>query len=340
MKLDSCNRLLAIVCICFISFTLTNCKSTFQKIGKNIGNGVVKGVKEKDAVVDSMVTGIVSNLRKNALGDSTMQKVDSLLNAVTLKLKNSADSLTNSVRDSLLSEYTALKIKKIVLEAGDGLGTTADELREKLLGSRTKFLIEQMRNDLLGDSTVLAVAKLRNELLGEQTKALVDSLLQSSITTISKGFKDQISPQIKETLKDAEDSVESTVKYIAWILGVLAVVLSLVAAFFWRKFSRRKKIMRILTQEINQIDSQEQYDNLVAKIKERTTKENLETSFQQILKEEQLLKQEEWVDKDKQLLKELTENLHSKLKEEDVESLHKTLEDKGLKDHFQSVQNR
>lgn len=98
--------------------------------------------------------------------------------------------------------------------------------------------------------------------------------------------------------------------------------------------------MRILTQEIDKIGSQEHYDRLVKNIKERTTKENLESSFQEILKEEKLHQQPEWIDKDKRLLKELTDSIHSKLSDEDVKELHSELEGKGLGSHLKSVQIR
>lgn len=311
-----------------------------QRMGANIGKGVVKGVKSKETELDSLVDGIVDKLRENALGVQTTQKVDSLLESVTAKLTDKADGLTQSVRDSLLSEYTALRIKRIVLEAGDGLVTTVDKLREELIGDRTRFLVEQIRADLLGDSTIMAFARVRNELLGNQTKDMVDSLLASSIATIATGFKEKINPQIKDALADTKDTVEGTVKYIAWALGILVALLALVVAFFWRKFSTRKKIMRILTQEINQIDSQEQYDNLVSKIKERTTKENLEGTFQKILKEEKLVGQEEWANKDKLLLKELNERLKNKLSKEEFASIEEKLEEKGLIQHYKSIQNR
>ncbi|MEL6558240.1 MAG: hypothetical protein AAFQ94_08655 [Bacteroidota bacterium] len=311
-----------------------------QKMGANFGKGAVKGVKSKEAQLDTLVDGIVDNIRKNALGQQTTEKLDSLIEVVSLKLNNKADSLTSSVRDSLLSEYTALKIKRIVLEAGSGLEITADNLREKLLGDRTQFLVAQLRDDLLGDSTVLAVSNLRNELLGKQTKIMVDSLLASSIATIAKGYKDQLKPEIEDTLRDTKDTVEGTVKYIAWALGIVATVLAIIIALVWRKFSTRKKIMRILTQEINQIDSQEQYDNLVGKIKERTTKENLETSFQKILKEEELINQEKWVNKDQLLLKELNDRLRNKLDNEELDSVYQSLNEKGLGDHYNSLQNR
>lgn len=338
--LDIIKRPLRLLLFLIISTTIFSCKPTFEKVGKNLASGAVKGLEKDKTKIDTLLAGLISNLRENVLGDTTKQKVDSLINAVTLKLRHSADSLTTSVRDSLLSEYTALRIKRIVLEAGDGLTTTTGNLREELLGARTQFLIEQLRDDLLGDSTLMAVGAIRNELLGNQTKALVDSLLKSSIATIAKGFKEDISPQIRGTLDDTEESVKGTVKYIAWALGVLVAVLAFVTAFFWRKFSTRKKIMRILTQEINQIGDQEQYDRLTKNIKERTAKENLESTLQEILKEEQLVEQEKWVNKDKQLLKELTDNLKTKLSEKDVQDLHQTLEEKGLKGHMESIQSR
>ena len=263
MLRQNTNPILFITLIFISVMMMSSCKSMLQKMGANLGKGVVKGVKAKDGELDTLVNGIVDNVRKNALGEQTTEKIDSLLEVVTVKLQNKADSLTSSVRDSLLSEYTALKVKRIVLEAGDGLETTASNLREQLIGERTKYLVAQIRSDLLGDSTILAVSRVRNELLGEQTKAMVDSLLASSIATIATGFKDKLSPQIKDTLKDTKKTVEGTVKYVSWALGVLVAVLAIIVAWVWRRFSTRKKIMRILTQEINQIDSQEQYDSLV-----------------------------------------------------------------------------
>lgn len=326
--------------VLFVSIAMYSCKPTFEKVGKNLASGAVQGLEKDKQKIDTLLAGLISKVRNNALGDTTKQKVDSLINTLALKLRNSADNLTTSVRDSLLSEYTALRIKRIVLEVGDGLTATSGKLREELLGVRTQFLVEELRNDLLGDSTLLAVRAIKNELLGDQTKALVDSLLKSSIATIARGFKENISPQIQGTLNDTQDTVKGTVKYIAWALGILAVILAAVTALFWRKFSTRKKIMRILTQEINQIGDQEQYDRLTKKIRERTTKENLESSLQEILKEEQLIEQEKWVNKDKQLLKELTANIKTKLSEKDVSDLNRTLEDKGLKDHLESIQSR
>ncbi len=313
-----------------------------KAVGKKLASGAIIGVKEQRTAeyVEGMVENIVANSRDQLLGDTTAQKIDSLLDKVMYRLRTGVDSMTTSVRDSLLNEYTSLKIKKIILEAGEGLNVTLAQARENLLGSRTKVLIGQIRDELLGDSTLLSIAAIRDELLGDATKQRIDSLLKSSITTISTGFENEIKPQIEATLQSAGRTVEDTIDAVTWALIGLILVLVGAVAFIWRKFSTRKRIMKILTQEIDKIKSQEQYDELVAEIRKRTLNENLEQSFQKILKQDNLYQQEEWIDKDKRLLNELASVLDAKLSKDDLSRISQVIAEKGLQSHFDSVRRK
>lgn len=317
---------------------MSQCKS----VGKKLASGAVLGIKEEQTAeyIENMISKIVSNSRNQLLSDTTTQKIDSLMTQVLFQLKGGLDTMTVSIRDSLLGEYTGLKIKRMLVLAGEGLNITMSELRENLLGARTKILVAQLRTELLGDSTLMAVAALRDELLGPKTKAKIDSLLKSSIETISIGFENDIKPQIKDTLNSAGKTVEKTVSTVSWALGILALVLVGAVAFIWRKFTTRKRIMKILTQEIDAIKDQEQYDQLVKQISQRTKQENVEGSFKKILKQDALYQQEEWANKDKLLLKETIEAMHSKLNEEDLQSITKSLAAKGLEGHLKSVKGR
>ncbi len=313
-----------------------------QSIGRGLGSGAVQGVKqeETDKFIADLVNTIVLNARNELLGDTTRQLLDSMLQEVTGRLNTDISKMTTGLRDSLLNEYTTLRLKQLILDLGEGIDSTAGGLRDNLLGARTRLLIARLRNELLGDSTLMAVAGIRDELLGPETQAMVDSLLKASITRISVGFDKEIKPQIKEVLQTTEKSVKQTINYAAWALGILAVVLAVLIALLWRKFSTRRKIMRILTQEIDKIEDQSQYDRLVANINKRTTQDKLEPAFQKILKSDHLYQQSEWKDKDKQLLKTLSEDLEGLIGEDSTAALREKLDQKGLKDHYDSVVRR
>ncbi|MCH8331563.1 MAG: hypothetical protein IH946_09340 [Bacteroidetes bacterium] len=320
-------KLLGIILI--IAVLVSACKTT----GRQLGAGAVIGLKEEklDEFIAKMVDKIVTNTRDSLLNVQTTNKIDSMLNSISATLKGEITNITTTVRDSLIGEYTTLKLQKLILKIGQSANTTVGDLKRNLLGSETRLLVAKLRDQLLGDSTIQAVAALRDELLGKKTQDMVDSLLKASITSISTGFNDQIKPQIEDVLKISKETVQETINYAAWALGVLGAVLALIIAIIWRKFSTRKKIMRILTQEIDKIKDKEQYDELVGNIRSQTNSQNLESAMQNILKEEPLEQKQHWQDKDKRLLEDLVDIV------EPDDQLKEKLKAKGLDKHFQAI---
>lgn len=309
-------------------------------IGKRLGAGAVQGIKEErlDSLIEKVVNRIVVGSRNILLSKQTTEQIDALLDSLSQTLVTNIENMTISVRDSLLNEYTTLKVKRFIIGVGGGVTEVGEQLMDELLGKKALDLIIQLRGELLGDSTLMAVGLLRDELLGEKTKALVDSLLVRSIAIIARDFKQKIVPELNQFKSETEKAVKGIARYIAWVLGILGVVLAVVIFLIWRKMSRRTRILSIVTRSIDKIDNQDEYDDLVKRIRAETEQAALEPEFREVLVKDQLLDQKHWIDHE--LLKLVSTAYEKQANEENLVQLKEQMAEKGLLDQFQQLETK
>lgn len=309
-------------------------------IGRQLGAGAVRGIKEErlDSLVENVVNRIVTDTRDILISKQTTEQIDALLDSLSQTLVTNIGNMTIAVRDSLLNEYTTLKVKRFIIGVGGGLTEVVEQLTDELLGNKALELLIQLREELLGDSTLVAVGALRDELLGEKTEALVDSLLVRSIAIIARDFKSKIVPELEQFKADTKKDVEDLAEYIAWVLGILGVVLAVVIFLIWRKMSRRTKILSIVTRSIDKIDDQNEYDDLVKRIRAETEPAALEPEFREVLVEDQLLNQKQWIDHE--LLKLVSTAYEKQASEENLENLKEQLEERNLLDQFEQLETK
>lgn len=313
------------------SILVSGCRT----MGRQIAAGAVEGLKEEqaDAFVKETVDKVVAGTRDILLSDETSARIEHMVDSITASLQADLSRMLTALLDDLMGETSAARLDVLIRQAGLNANAIAGDIRDNLMGARTRLLMAGLRDELLGDATSQAMAGLMEQLLGAKTQAMIDALLDASIARVATGLETEIMPQITGAVANTQKSVKSTINYAAWALAILGAVLTIIIALLWRRFTTRTRILRLLTREIDGIPDQRQYDELVGRIRRRATRERLEKSLQSILKAQGLYQQPEWVNKDKQLL--LTIAGHLK----DDPQLYQRLKEKDLETHFRSVRN-
>ena len=116
-----------------------------------------------------------------------------------------------------------------------------------------------------------------------------------------------------------------TFKGLAWTLGVIALLLLLVAGYFYVMGKRNKDTLKIVTQEIDKIPDQQIYDKLSKSITKGTVDKGLEPHLVKILKEQNLYQQPYWDKKNQRLLELLKDKVNKSGKDQTVQQLIKSL---------------
>ena len=123
-----------------------------------------------DSLSNRIAFQITRGATEGLLHDSTQVKLQQRLAEIMEILSDSLVYTTAEIRDSLLSDYTALWIDQRLISITHTLRGNVKNIRDELLGMETKRLLGELRTDLLGDSTALLAANLRDELLGPRNR--------------------------------------------------------------------------------------------------------------------------------------------------------------------------
>ncbi len=318
-----------------IGFALLASCSVWNDIGRRAASGAMVGVKNElsDEFLTNLINKIVVETRDSLLSQYTVERLDVMLDSVGRELERTSAEVSGQLIDTLLSEYVQLKIKKLIISTGGAITPVVGEIRDDLLGPKTEFLLGNIRDELLGDSTIQHIARIRNELLGDESRVLMDSLLHQALMRLSYDFKKEFKPEIIDIINKTEESGEKLFRNSIVFLVVLVISLGFIG-FLARRVWNRSRILNILTDEINKIGPQDQYDDLVGRIKKQTISRGLEGTFQKILRSHGLYQQEEWKGLDKRLIDEITA---TGLTEKGYEELSEKIKDEKLKAHLRSA---
>ncbi len=350
--------------------------STFKKMGVNLGQGLKTSLQGFELDTTNLAAASRSATRaalEEALKDSVSIRLQRQLDPILDQLIDSLDIASDRLRGNITGPETSVWLEEQLDLLSKELVLAAAGLRTELLGEESilqtqtyiqKALLPELENFFSSLPNRLTTPEnLENiGVLRQRLSVELDSLLAQSIKTASIEFDENFSPRIKayvddiktvtgDTRKEVDQTITTTQRGIRGILGLLlggiaSLILLWATLRYYLSTRRYKDIIKVLTKQIDQIDSQEEYDKLVEKVRESMDVRGLNTYLVEILEEENLKDQPEWKDKDQQVLKLIAKYLKSKeLKtedesSEDVSSIYDEAKKMGLDDHLQSVMDR
>lgn len=283
------------ICLIFfivIAMCATSC--SFHKLGRDTGQGLAQGLSSKtDSIGRALVAGLRDELSSAETKEKLARFIDSVVNPVTVSLKNT----TGSLRDSIINHQTIIWADSLVEElTGNHLNKNMRQIQASLIG-KTKTDVLEMRNalrqlfaEVLSDTTKQKLGLIRDELLGPKTNAaitkIVDTavvhLVDSSLARLSAKYRSDFGPEIKDNLSFIHRNAVG-------LLITLGCIAAFIVFLIWQNRKKYLRMVTLLTKQIHDIPEQHVYDTVTEKIKSEAITTGLEPDLRDILDKNGLL---------------------------------------------------
>ncbi len=371
--------------IFFCGILLIGNSGCFRAIGENLSKGVTSQLDS--TYLSNSSSAIVKAALAELLSDSTQQTLRRQLDSILLMTGDTLDQLSLRLRTNLIGEYTEEWIdartdqligkldSTLLLFKGRILDEQLEEYLQHLSQDILSVELQRLTNDLLDNLTGDRMDQRLGEFRPKLSREL-DSLLINAIETLAASTDQQLIPFLDSlntkgilVIREAEKASKSIVGYLA-LIGLLLVIIVAVVVFAWRRISAMRKevqeeaqqkqqlqdMAEVITRNIDQLSSQKSYDELTRSIQREMLSRGLESDFREkVLEKVHLLKQEEWKDKDaqvlqliKSVLKEESDNVPAadlrslgprQTEPEFTAKLRQRAREVGLEDHLDSLLN-
>jgi len=351
-------------------FIIFICACNITKTGKKLGSGLRKGIEGVE--LDTTMIANTSQAAVRAALEEALRKevgleIQARLDPILGQLIDSLNVASLGFTANLRSDETAEWLQKQTDALSRQLLTMATGLREELIGEETKRLAQTfireavvseldaffstLISNLTTDDNLENLTVFRTRLSAE-TDALIASALLKASEEFERNFDSKIKDYIEEVKTVTGDTgqkvdvvVDNTARnarnLLALIFGGLGGLLLLYGAIrYYLSMVKYKDMIKILTDNIDKIGSQAEYDRLVGNIRKNMNIKGLNHDLEAILREQNLDEQPEWDDKDQQVLRLISKYLKEKKGIEDVAILEAEARELGLDDHLESVINR
>jgi|GEM_PF-986326 len=354
----------------FGSLLLSNFACNTSRLGENLGGGLKEGIEDfrlDTAHIADVSEAAVRAAVEEALRAEIGNRVQAQLDPILGQFMDSLNITTNMIRESLTGEASQIWLQTQVDMLSQKLQLTAAGLREELIGEATKENVQTLVRETLTDELNSFLANYMSQLNSPQNRENLtlfreklstetDALVASAIVQASTEFERTFDPKIKayiDSIKtvtgDTEikvgSVVDNTTRNARNLLGVLfgglgGLLLLTGLVRYYISTLKYKDMIKILTNNIDKIGSQTEYDKLVGNIRKTMDVKGLNRDLEKILKEQNLVDQPKWKDKDEQILRLISKHLKEKKAIENVAQLEAEARDLGLDDHLESVINR
>lgn len=358
-------------CLLFFGiFIVLLCSCNTAKIGQNLGGGLREGMEgfELDTTMIANVSqAAVRAALEEVLREEVSAKIQAQLDPILGQLIDSLNVASLDFTANLRSDETAEWLQTQTDALSRQLLTTAAGLREELIGEQTKVLAQTFIREAVVSELDAFFSTLMSKLTtGDNLENLTvfrtrlsaetDALIASALVKASEEFERNFDPKIKTYIEEVKTVtgdtgekvdvvVDNTARNARNLLGLafggLGGLLLLYGVIrYYISTLKYKDMIKILTDNIDKIGSQTEYDKLVGNIRKTMDVKGLNRDLEQILREQNLDDQPEWDDKDQQVLRLISKYLKEKKGIEDVAILEAEARELGLDDHLESVINR
>ncbi len=310
----------------------------------------------RDALSQGIIQARVDSLLK-ASADSVLNEVFKTERFQLLRreygnlLRQTSDSIyytADTVLNKMVRDYTAnwllqvdAGLQKMVANAKTSL--TDDQLKQYITDLVSKDLAHALDQLIDQFSSKIRSPEFKNSLADLRLflDLQVDTLSRSAARGAISVLNDSLLPRINlllDKIVAERDRTQKGVTSTVWVIliGIISIILIafLIRALYMKL--RYQRMLKLITSEVDKIESQPVYDRLVHSVSEKMKSAGLEKTLRKdILDQQGLIDQPEWQQKDAKLLKALVEELQlSGLPEAQIKE---KLKERGLEEHFESI---
>jgi len=318
----------------------------FAKTTDSLSAALSQGIQQ--ARVDSILKASADSVLKEVLKTERFQILRREWGALLNQTTDSLYQATDTVLNNMVRDFTTNWLQQV----DAGLQTSLTNAKRNLTDDQLKNYITQLISKDLAAALDQLIDRFSYKLRSPEFKNNIADLrlfLDLQMDTLSRSatrgavavLNDSLLPKINlllDKIVEERDRTQRGVNSTVWIIliGIAAILLlGFLARTLYLKF-QYQKMLKVITTEVDNIDSQVVYDRLVGNVSKKMKAEGLEKTLRKdILGEEGLINQPEWQDKDAQVLRVLVEEVKkSNLPEAELkEKMH----EKGLEEHFESV---
>ncbi len=347
IRRDRFNHLLLYgIIVLLLANILAGC-NVFPKAKVTLRDALSQGII--DARVDSLLKASADSVLNVVLKTERFQQLRREWGTVLQQTSDSLYYATDTVLNSMLRTYT----DQWLVQMDAGLLNTLARAKNSVTDDQLKNYITSLISRDLARSLNQLIDQLSYKIRSPEFKASladlrmfldlqVDSLSRSAASGAVAVLNDSLLPRIDlllDKLVAERDKTQRGVTSTVWVI-LIGIVAILLIAFLIRALYvklRYQRMLKLITGEVDKIESQPVYDRLVHNVSEKMKSEGLEKTLRKdILDEQGLIDQPEWQQKDANLLKALIGEL--KLSGLGEAQIKEKLKEKGLEEHFESIQ--
>lgn len=320
--------------------------NVFPRIKNTLRDSLSQGIIEAriDSLLKASADSVLNVVMKGERFQVLRRELDGALRQTSDTLYATADSVLNLTMRSFTRKWLPQindSLQVMLTEAKNQL--TDDQIKNYITGLvgrdlplALNRLIDQLSNKLHSPEFKSDLADLR-VFLDRQLDTLARNATRGAVSVMSDSLLPKIDHLLDKLIQE-RDRTQKGVNNIIWIILIGIVVILLIAFLIRSIYSnyQYKKMLKLITNEVDKIPSQAVYDKLTKNVSEKMKAEGLEKVLRKdILEDQGLIDQPEWEEKDGAVLKVLTEEWKG-LNLSDAQLLEK-LKKHGLEAHFESV---
>jgi predicted Zn-dependent protease with MMP-like domain len=348
----------------FLSLFTSGC---FKAIGDSLGAGFLSELNEDELqkILDKSSRTVIQSSMDEFLKDSIQQEFRASMDKVLAQTGDSINQISLQVVENFMGKYTEEWLEARTQQLSGQLTKALQDAKGELLNEDIENYMRNLSRNVIRAELNGLVTDLVTNLTSERTLARLsplrealavelDTLIQAAFRSAVSNYDREVNPRVDSlrnqantVMVDADKTSRGIIKNLIW--GVVGLILFVLAAFLaysiiWQR--RYKSMLAIITKNIDKINQQESYDQLTHAIRSEMSQQGLEKHLRTLLEEQELLEQEEWKDKDRQLLRLLSAELAKSQDSVDqmgphtLESIRERAKALGLEDHLESVLSR
>jgi len=261
-----------------VAFGGVGCRSWFRSTSRSIAQDVDDLLKERgDPTIRHLVGTAGAALRDSVLNGATQASLVRIVDALAADVTERSEVLRDSLLSSEVVDFVA-RLRSTVL--GDSTHAYLLQIRDDFIGPDAQHLISTLRDSLLDEKTRRYAMTLRDDLLGPHTQRAVEilagAMVDRGVDKFVERYKGSVRPLLNEEV--------STVRRFAW--QIVAAVAALGAAgiyFVWRQRTKYRRLVEVMTLQIDKIPNTAAYDELTHRIQRRAQARGVEPALRRVL---------------------------------------------------------
>lgn len=189
---------------------------------------------------------VAAALRDTIAGAKARALVGELVRSILTDAQRGSDSL----RDGVLGARTSALLVRIVAQ-----------LRDEVIGGRTRALVGELRSELTGPATLDFAAALRDTLTGEGARRNV-AAVAGDVAGLAESISSKLVARITGAVDAQREGATGNVTLVIGVAGAIVAALMVIGGIVWARARRYARMLGVVTHSVQAMPDAEAREQL------------------------------------------------------------------------------